>query len=98
LPTAGKYWGGLLYLSLLGSVVAFACYYTLIHRHGTQKAVYIGVVTPVISVLFSIKLEHFRPGPLEWLGMALCMASVAWALRTPDAPATHKPLTLKKAS
>lgn len=98
LPTAGKYWGGLLYLSLLGSVIAFACYYTLIHRHGTQKAVYIGVVTPVISVLLSIKLEHFRPGPLEWLGMALCMASVAWALRTPDAPAAHQPLTLKKAS
>jgi len=98
LPTASKYWGGLLYLSLFGSVIAFACYFTLIHRLGTQKAVYIGVVTPVISVLLSIRLEHFRPGLLEWTGMALCMASVAWALRTPSAPAAKQPLTLKKAS
>jgi drug/metabolite transporter (DMT)-like permease len=37
----------------------------------------------VISVLLSIRLEHYRPGPLEWLGMAVCLASVAWALRTP---------------
>jgi drug/metabolite transporter (DMT)-like permease len=47
--------------------------------------VYIGVITPVISVLLSIRLEHYRPGPLEWLGMAVCLASVAWALRTPAA-------------
>jgi drug/metabolite transporter (DMT)-like permease len=98
LPTAPKYWAGLLYLSLFGSVIAFACYFTLIHRLGTQKAVYIGVVTPVISVLLSIRLENFRPGPLEWLGMALCLASVAWALRSPAAPASSQPLTLKKAS
>jgi len=98
LPTAPKYWGGLLYLSLFGSVIAFACYFTLIHRLGTQKAVYIGVVTPVISVLLSIRLENFRPGPLEWLGMALCLSSVAWALRTPGTPAASQNLTLKKAS
>ena len=97
-PTAPKYWAGLLYLSLFGSVIAFACYFTLIHRLGTQKAVYIGVVTPVISVLLSIRLENFRPGALEWLGMATCLASVAWALRTPSAPAANPTLSLKKAS
>jgi hypothetical protein len=39
----------------------------------------------VISVLLSIKLEHYRPGPTEWLGMAVCLGSVAWALRSPAA-------------
>ncbi|MEV4783440.1 DMT family transporter [Burkholderia sp. LMU1-1-1.1] len=85
LSSEPKYWGGLLYLSLFGSVIAFAAYFTLIHRIGSDKAVYIGVVTPVISVLLSIQLEHFRPGPLEWAGMVLCLASVAWALKS-DSP------------
>jgi drug/metabolite transporter (DMT)-like permease len=92
LPSSASYWGGLLYLSLFGSVIAFAAYFTLIHRIGSQKAVYIGVVTPVISVLLSIQLEHYRPGPIEWLGMVLCLSSVAWALK---APAPAKPLPLE---
>jgi drug/metabolite transporter (DMT)-like permease len=85
LSSEPKYWAGLLYLSLFGSVIAFAAYLTLIHRIGSDKAVYIGVVTPVISVLLSIQLEHFRPGPLEWAGMVLCLSSVAWALKS-DSP------------
>jgi drug/metabolite transporter (DMT)-like permease len=86
LPVTLTYWGGLLYLSLFGSVIAFAAYFTLIHRIGSHKAVYIGVVTPVISVLLSIQLEHFRPTAIEWAGMILCLSSVAWALKS-DAPA-----------
>ncbi|HEY0063390.1 MAG TPA: EamA family transporter, partial [Telluria sp.] len=65
LPTRPQYWMGLAYLSLFGSVIAFSAYFTLINRIGSQKAVYIGVVTPVISLLLSIQLEHYRPGPLE---------------------------------
>lgn len=88
LPEEPRYWMGLLYLSLFGSVIAFNAYFTLINRIGSQKAVYIGVVTPVISVLLSIQLEHYRPGPSEWLGMILCLSSVAWALRAPTPKAT----------
>ena len=81
---APQYWAGLLYLSLFGSVIAFAAYFTLIHRIGSDKAVYIGVVTPVISVLLSIQLEHYRPGAIECAGMVLCLSSVAWALQPPS--------------
>jgi len=95
MPATAAYWGGLLYLSLLGSVIAFACYFTLIDRIGTQKAVYIGVVTPVISVLLSIRLENYRPGWMEIVGMAVCIASVAWALKAPAMPASRTPLDLK---
>lgn len=83
-PSSSRYWAGMLYLSLFGSVIAFAAYFTLINRIGSQKAVYIGVVTPVISVLMSIQLEDYRPGLLEFTGMAVCLASVAWAVRTPS--------------
>jgi drug/metabolite transporter (DMT)-like permease len=85
LPQAPSYWMGLVYLSIFGSVIAFNAYFTLINRIGSHKAVYISVITPVISVLLSIRLEHFRPGPTEWLGIAICLASVGWALRTPAA-------------
>ena len=83
LASAPSYWGGLVYLSIFGSVVAFHCYFTLINRIGSQKAVYIGVVTPVISVLLSIQLEGYRPGAIEFLGMIVCLGSVAWAVRAP---------------
>ena len=90
LPSAPRYWASLVYLSLFGSVIAFNAYFTLINRIGSQKAVYIGVVTPVISVLLSIRLESYRPGPLEFLGMLLCLASVAWAVRAPAPAPTPK--------
>jgi len=93
IPRAPSYVFGLLHLSIFGSVVAFICYFTLINRIGSNKAVYIGVITPVISVLLSIKLEHYRPGPIEWLGMAVCLGSVAWALRAPAAKPAVQPST-----
>jgi drug/metabolite transporter (DMT)-like permease len=101
MPTSPRYWAGLLYLSLFGSVIAFACFFTLIDRIGSGKAVYIGVVTPVISVLLSIRLEHFRPGAIECAGMLLCLASVAWAMKAPAARRAApqpEPVLLKKAS
>jgi drug/metabolite transporter (DMT)-like permease len=85
MPQKPSYWMGLFYLSLFGSVIAFFAYFTLINRIGSQKAVYISVITPVISVLLSIRLEHFRPGLTEWLGIAVCLGSVTWALRAPAA-------------
>lgn len=84
-PPTPTYWMGLIYLALFGSVIAFFTYFTLINRVGPQKAVYIGVITPVLSVLLSIRLEHYRPGAIEFLGMILCLASVAWAMRAPAA-------------
>jgi drug/metabolite transporter (DMT)-like permease len=93
LPHTTSYVLGLLHLAIFGSVVAFICYFTLINRIGSAKAVYIGVITPVLSVLMSIKLEHYRPGPIEWLGMAVCLGSVAWAMYTPKRKAPTINLT-----
>jgi drug/metabolite transporter (DMT)-like permease len=97
LPPTISYTLGLLYLSIFGSVIAFLAYFTLINRIGPQKAVYIGVITPVLSVLLSIQLEHYRPGPVEFLGMLLCLGSVAWALLAPAAKPVHT-VTLNNAT
>lgn len=93
MPSGARYWMGLVYLSLFGSVIAFNAYFTLINRIGSSKAVYIGVVTPVISVLMSIQLENYAPGPSEWLGMILCLSSVAWMMTSP-APQAAKSINL----
>ncbi len=79
-PSGAAYWLSLIYLSLFGSVIAFACYFTLIHRIGAQKTVFIGVITPIISVLLSIQLENYHPGWIEWSGMLLCLSGVILAL------------------
>lgn len=85
LPARASYYAGLVYLALFGSVIAFFAYFTLINRIGSHKAVYTTVISPVISVLLSVRFEHFRPGAIELLGIVVCLASVAWALRTPAA-------------
>lgn len=91
-PPTLSYTLGLFYLAIFGSVIAFLAYFTLINRIGPQKAVYIGVITPVLSVLLSIKLEHYRPGAVEFTGMVLCLASVAWALRAPASKPVTSPI------
>jgi drug/metabolite transporter (DMT)-like permease len=91
LPHTASYVFGLLHLAIFGSVVAFLCYFTLISRIGSNKAVYITVITPPLSVLLSIRLEHYHPGGLEWLGMATCLGSVAWAVLGPRTHAAAQP-------
>ncbi len=81
-PSAPVYWAAMLYLSLCGSVIAFTAYFTLINRIGPGKAAYTGVLTPVVSVLLSMRFEDYRPGVVGIVGMALCLAGVVWAVRS----------------
>lgn len=69
-PTAG-YVLSLLYLSLFGSVVAFACYLTLIARIGAAKAAYVGVMVPVFALMLSSLFEGYAWSGLTSLGVAL---------------------------
>ncbi|MCS0660360.1 DMT family transporter [Massilia terrae] len=89
LPSRPSYYAGLVYLALFGSVIAFFAYFTLINRIGSHKAVYTTVISPVISVLLSVRFEHFRPGAIELLGIVVCLGSVAWALRSPAVKAAE---------
>lgn len=58
-PSAG-YIGGLLYLALIGSVVAFACYLTLLGRIGADRAAYSTVMFPVVALGVSTLVENYR--------------------------------------
>lgn len=71
----------LLYLAVLGSVVAFVLYFKLAQRQGTARAALTGVVIPVIALGISAIFEGWRPTPLALAGMVLCLGSIYVATR-----------------
>jgi drug/metabolite transporter (DMT)-like permease len=80
-PTAPSWWGSLAYLTIAGSVIAFACYLTLQQRVGVGAASSVGVMTPVLALVISTLLEGFQPVALTWLGAALAVAGNVLILR-----------------
>ena len=71
----------LLYLTLLGSIVAFACYLTLLKRVGAARSGYIGVMVPVVALFISAAFEGFRFHALTWVGIAVSVAGNVLMLR-----------------
>jgi len=64
----------LLYLAVLGSVIAFAAYLTLLSRVGAARAGYIGVMVPIVALVISAMLEGFRWQALTFAGIAVSVA------------------------
>ena len=79
--TTFRYVGSLLYLAVLGSVVAFGAYLTLLSRVGAAPASFVGVATPVIALLLSTAFEGYRWTPLAGLGVVLAVFGNWLALR-----------------
>jgi drug/metabolite transporter (DMT)-like permease len=80
----------LVYLALVGSVLAFGAYFTLLERIGAARASYIGVMTPLVALLVSTLLESFDWQVLTFVGVALALAGNALALRQPRVSAPVK--------
>ena len=58
-PSPG-YLLSLIYLTVLGSVVAFGCYITLLTRIGAEYAAYMGLLTPLLALGLSTLFEGYR--------------------------------------
>jgi drug/metabolite transporter (DMT)-like permease len=71
----------LLYLSILGSIVAFACFLTLLERIGAARAGYIGVMVPIMALLVSAAFEGFKWHAFTWIGIAISVAGNIIVLR-----------------
>lgn len=69
----GGYIVSLIYLSLFGSIVTFACYLTLIARIGPARTAYIGVMVPIIALIISFFFEDLAWGWLTSCGVAMCV-------------------------
>lgn len=59
LDTRLPYIASLLYLSIFGTVIAFACYFVLLKDIGPEKASYAVVLFPVVAVALSMMFEGF---------------------------------------
>jgi drug/metabolite transporter (DMT)-like permease len=72
----------LLYLTILGSIVAFGAYLTLLKRIGAARSGYIGVMVPIVALVVSaFSFEQFRWHVLTWIGIAVSVAGNVIILR-----------------
>ena len=78
-----RYLGAMLYLAVFGSVIAFGCYLTLIHRIGADKGAYAGVAFPVVALLISTWLEDYRWTIPAAAGVVLIVSGNVLALSKP---------------
>ncbi|MHB8633905.1 MAG: DMT family transporter [Thermoplasmatota archaeon] len=79
-PTAPAALGSLLYLAVVGSVLAFLLYWDLLARWGAHKASLIVLLTPLVALSTSIVVGE-RLGALQWAGSVLVLGGVAALLR-----------------
>ncbi len=68
------YLGSLLFLSLIGSAVAFGCYLTLLGRIGPGRAAYATVLFPIIALMLSTAFEGYRWTVEAFAGVALVLS------------------------
>jgi drug/metabolite transporter (DMT)-like permease len=91
LPAALSWWLSLVYLSLAGSALAFACFLSLQERVGPGRAGTVGVMTPLIALLVSLALEGYAPGWITLAGVLLALLGNWFILRQAAAPKIADP-------
>jgi drug/metabolite transporter (DMT)-like permease len=80
-PADLRYWGGVLYLAIVGSVIAFPLYFRLIRELGPGRAAYNGVLVPVVAMALSTVFEGYRWSALAAAGGVLALLGMVLALR-----------------
>jgi drug/metabolite transporter (DMT)-like permease len=79
-PTAPSWWLSLGYLTVAGSVMAFAGYLWLQQRIGIGPTASVGVATPVLALIVSTAFEGFVPTWPTLAGAALAIVGNGLAL------------------
>jgi drug/metabolite transporter (DMT)-like permease len=75
------YVASLVYLALLGSILAFGAYLTLLARAGAAQAGYVGVMVPIVALAVSAVAEGLRVGALTVVGVGIALAGNVVVLR-----------------
>ena len=79
----------MLYLAVLGSIVTFGCYLTLLGRIGAAPAGYIGVMVPIVALAVSFFFEKFAWGWLTTVGVCLSVLGNVVMLRGKNSGEGH---------
>ena len=90
LPAVASWWAALVYLSLAGSVMTFACFLTLQERIGPGPAGSVGVLTPLLALVLSMAFEGYRPDVLTAAGAALAVLGNVLMLGRPGVRAVAR--------
>lgn len=80
-PTEITYWGGIVYLALIGSVVTFPLHYNLVREIGAGRTAYNSIMTISVAMLLSTLFEDYRWTWLTASGMGLAVIGMIIALR-----------------
>lgn len=78
---SNRYVLSLLYLAVLGSIVTFSAYLTLLHRIGAVRAGYVGVMVPIVALVVSAAFKGLRWHALTWVGVAVSVSGNVAILR-----------------
>ena len=78
------YLSSLIYLSLLGSVIAFGCYLSLMTRIGPHKTSYANIIFPAIAVLISTVVEGFTWSEYTVIGLSFVLLGNLVVLTKPS--------------
>lgn len=74
-----------LWLAVVSTILAFACYMTLIGRIGSARTGYITVIFPVFALIVSTYLEGYTWSWQAFLGIAMVLAGNVIVVRKPKA-------------
>jgi len=74
------YIGGVLYLGIAASAIAFMAYFSVIRLIGPGPAAYSGIITPVIAMVISTLFEGYRWTVVAGVGGILTLAGLVIAL------------------
>ncbi|PCJ48835.1 MAG: EamA family transporter [Gammaproteobacteria bacterium] len=70
-PATTSYWISLSYVTIFGTVIAFASYFMLLRNLGPERASYVIVLFPVVAIIISIFVEDFQITPYVLGGILL---------------------------
>jgi drug/metabolite transporter (DMT)-like permease len=80
-PSNTIYWASLLYLVILGSIVAFLCYLKLIKNMGPELAGYTTVLFPIVALIVSSVLEDYDWSLTHLVGLAFVIIGNVLVMR-----------------
>lgn len=81
-PTDPKYWGGIVYLAIIGSVITFPLHYNLVREIGAGRTAYNSILTISVAMAISTLFEDYRWTWLTASGMVLAVIGMVLALRS----------------
>jgi drug/metabolite transporter (DMT)-like permease len=87
LPADASSWAAVAYLAIVGSVIAFLIYFSLLKTWTATTVSFFGVFTPAVALLLGAAVLHERLTIWSAVGSALILGGVSAALTTSHASA-----------